>query len=398
MKKKIVALGLCVVLALSATACGKDDKKKASSGNVGKENTSTSTEKEDKPENHVANMSGTEYKGKVVLPDYKSLTIAESLVKVDEEILKKVDLNVLMAEIADFKNVKKNEGTIKEYDVVNIDYVGKINGATFEGGSAEGYNLGIGSGTFIDGFEEGLVGVETGKTVDLSLKFPDDYQSSDLAGKEVVFTVTVNYILEMTDGFVKDNQDLLRYFLYRYFSKAETVETVAEFRKVVEDGLRVQNIISYSFEKIAEEAEITADETELSNYIKEQSESYREAAEAYGYTFEEYLKNFTYFQTEKELLEYITQVHENMVLMMALAREEGVVATEDDYKAVADSMVFISAGEYEDIASFEVDYPKQTTVDDIIYGNVYYKIADYIKVVPDAEAIIKPEEKETTAE
>ena len=87
-----------------------------------------------------------------------------------------------------------------------------------------------------------------------------------------------------------------------------------------------------------------------------------------------------------------------MVLMMALAREEGVVATEDDYKAVADSMVFISAGEYEDIASFEVDYPKQTTVDDIIYGNVYYKIADYIKVVPDAEAIIKPEEKETTAQ
>lgn len=393
MKKKIVALGLCVVLALSATACGKDDKKKASSGNVGKVNTST---EKDNPENHVANMSGTEYAGTVVLPDYKNLTIAESLVKIDDEVLKKVDLNVLMAEIADFSHVKKNEGKIAEYDVVNIDYVGKIDGATFEGGSAEGYNLGIGSGTFIDGFEEGLVGVETGKTVDLSLKFPEDYQSTDLAGKDVVFTVTVNYILEMNDEFVKDNKDLLRYFLYRYFSKAETVETVAEFREVVEDGLRVQNIISYSFEKIVEEAEVTPNEIELKNYIEEQSASYKEAAEAYGYSFAEYLKNFVGFQTVNEFEEYVTQVHENMVLMMALAREEGIVATEEDYKAVVDSMVFISAGEYKDIASFEVDYPKQTTVDDIIYGNVYYKVADYIKVVPDAEAIIKPE-KETTA-
>ena len=398
MKKKIVALGLCVVLALSATACGKNDKKKASAGNVSKENTSTSVEQEDNPENHVANLAGTEYKGKVVLPDYKNLTIAESLVKIDDEILKKVDLNVLMADIADFTNVKKNQGKIKEYDVVNIDYVGKIDGATFEGGSAKGYNLGIGSGTFIDGFEEGLVGVETGKTVELSLKFPDDYQSSDLAGKNVVFTVTVNYILEMSDGFVKDNQDLLRYFLYRYFSKAETVETVAEFRKVVEDGLRVQNIISYSFNKIAEDAEITPDETELKNYIDEQSANYKEAAEAYQLSFEEYLKGFVGFQSVEEFEKYVTQVHENMVLMMALAREEGIVITEDDYKAVAESMVFISAGEYKDIASFEVDYPKQTTVDDIIYGNVYYKIADYIKVVPDSEAIIKPEEKETTAQ
>ena len=122
MRNKIVALGLCIVMALSVTACG-GDKKKASSWNVQKVNKNT--------ENSVANMSGTEYAGEVVLPDYKSITIAQSLVDIDEEILKKVDLNVLMAEIADFTNVEKNEGTIANYDVVNIDYVGTIDGATF---------------------------------------------------------------------------------------------------------------------------------------------------------------------------------------------------------------------------------------------------------------------------
>ena len=388
MRKKIVALGLCIVMALSVTACG-GDKKKASSGNVQKVNKNT--------ENSVANMSGTEYAGEVVLPDYKSITIAQSLVDIDEEILKKVDLNVLMAEIADFTNVEKNEGTIANYDVVNIDYVGTIDGATFEGGSAEGYNLGIGSSTFIDGFEEGLIGVKTGQTVDLSLTFPEDYSTEDLAGKDIVFKVTVNYILGMNDQFVKDNQELLRYFLYRYFSKAEMVETEAEFREVVEEGLRVQNIISYSFEKISQEAEITPNDIELQQYIDEQSASYEEAAAAYGVSFEEYLQYGVGFTDVAEFEEYLTQVYKNMVLMMALAREEGIVATEEEYENVVNSMVYISSGEYEDIAAFEVDYPKQTTVDDIIYGKVYYKVADYIGVVADDEAVIKPtEETETT--
>ena len=201
----------------------------------------------------------------------------------------------------------------------------------------------------------------------------------------------------MNDQFVKDNQELLRYFLYRYFSKAEMVETEAEFREVVEEGLRVQNIISYSFEKISQEAEITPNDIELQQYIDEQSASYEEAAAAYGVSFEEYLQYGVGFTDVAEFEEYLTQVYKNMVLMMALAREEGIVATEEEYENVVNSMVYISSGEYEDIAAFEVDYPKQTTVDDIIYGKVYYKVADYIGVVADDEAVIKPtEETETT--
>ncbi len=89
---------------------------------------------------------------------------------------------------------KVTEGVVAEGDIVNIDYTGKKDGVAFEGGTDTGYDLTIGSNSFIDGFEEGLVGVAIGSTVDLDLTFPTNYQAADLAGKAVVFTVKVNYV------------------------------------------------------------------------------------------------------------------------------------------------------------------------------------------------------------
>lgn len=86
------------------------------------------------------------------------------------------------------------EGTVKAGDIANINYVGKKDGAAFEGGTADNYDLTIGSGSFIDGFEEGLIGVEIGSTVDLDLTFPSSYDNEELAGKAVVFTVKVNSV------------------------------------------------------------------------------------------------------------------------------------------------------------------------------------------------------------
>ena len=90
--------------------------------------------------------------------------------------------------------VVKKSGKVKNGDNTNIDYVGKKDGVAFEGGTAQGYDLTIGSGQFIPGFEEGLIGKEIGSTVDLDLTFPEEYHSADLAGAKVVFTVTINYV------------------------------------------------------------------------------------------------------------------------------------------------------------------------------------------------------------
>lgn len=90
--------------------------------------------------------------------------------------------------------VRKTEGEVADGDTANIDYEGKKDGVAFDGGTAKGYDLKIGSGSFIEGFESGLIGKKIGDTVDLNLTFPEDYQSTDLAGKAVVFTVKINYV------------------------------------------------------------------------------------------------------------------------------------------------------------------------------------------------------------
>lgn len=90
--------------------------------------------------------------------------------------------------------VRKTEGEVSNGDTVNIDYTGKKDGIAFDGGTAEGYDLTIGSNSFIEGFETGLIGKKIGETVVLNLTFPENYNSSELAGKAVVFTVKINYV------------------------------------------------------------------------------------------------------------------------------------------------------------------------------------------------------------
>lgn len=383
MKKRILAIGMCVIMAFSMTACGKSDKKTASSGNVKKSGTVSTA---------VADMKGTEYKSTVTLPDYKSITLAESLVETSDDDLHMVDYNLLSAPTVDVTNATRNEGTIKQYDVVDIDFEGKVDGVAFEGGSSKGYNLGIGSGSFIDGFEEGLIGVKVGDTVDLSLKFPDTYSNNpDLAGKDVIFTVTVNGILGVSDQFIADNTQIIQYFLYRYFSKAEAVTTVDEYYAIVKRGLEVQQIIGNTFESIRNDTQVVYDDEELQSYIEEQEAPYYQQASESEMDIAEFLQYYN-FSSVEEFDQYWEEVYGNMCVMMAIARAENLEVTEKEYEAVVNAMVYISSGEYADVSAFEEDYDKQDTVDDILYGKVYYKVADYIKIVPDEEAQIKPQE------
>lgn len=91
---------------------------------------------------------------------------------------------------------KSTEGVVEDGDTVNIDFAGYKDGEAFDGGTAKDYDLTIGSGQFIDGFEDGLIGVEIGNEVELNLTFPEDYSNEDLKGAAVVFKVTINYALK----------------------------------------------------------------------------------------------------------------------------------------------------------------------------------------------------------
>lgn len=382
MRKKILAFGLCIALALSATACGKDKD----SEKVGKTETSSK-----------ADMTGTEYASKVTLGQYEGLEVGESVVEVSDETVKKVNCLLVTSGYfdVDTTNCEKVEGTVDTFDIANINYVGKVDGQEFEGGSAENFNLGIGTGVFIDGFETGLKGVKTGETVDLNLKFPDEYQNEELAGKDVVFTVTVNYIFGVNDAFVKDNTDEIYYFLHEYFLNGKKCETKQEFDDAVQTGIKVSNIASNIIEVIAANSEVEFDETELNAYIDSVKQPLMESAVSYNMTFEDLISYYYGLSSEEEFVEYYTKIFKNYLVLIKIAKETGITITDEQYETVVQSMVDHSDGQYTTIGEYEVDTPKQSIVDDLICGQVYYKLADTVKVVPDDQTTTMASEDET---
>ena len=151
------------------------------------------------------------------LGNYKGVEVKrESTEVTDEEVDQKIqsilDANPEYVEITD--------SPAQNGDTVDIDYVGMKDGVAFDGGTAQGYKLELGSGTFIDGFEDGLVGASVGQELSLNLTFPENYGNSDLAGQAVVFDVTVNAIEEKKDAVLDDN----------FVQRVSDFKTVDEFR------------------------------------------------------------------------------------------------------------------------------------------------------------------------
>lgn len=154
-------------------------------------------------------MTQIDWSQYIDIGEYSSIELDMYPDVTDEDI--ENEINTLLLSMGE--TVEVTDRAAEEGDTLDIDFVGTVDGEEFEGGSYSGYSLTLGSGTFIDGFEEGLIGAETGQTVTLNLQFPDPYRNNpDLAGKDVVFTVTVNSITEtiypeFNDAFVAENTD-----------------------------------------------------------------------------------------------------------------------------------------------------------------------------------------------
>lgn len=141
---------------------------------------------------------------------YTGLETEKIKVKVSEqEIQEKVEAALKENQ----KNEKLEKGEVlKKGDTANIDYLGKVDGKEFDGGASQGFDLELGSNAFIEGFEDGLIGTKVGDTTDVEVTFPEDYQGKKVAGKDAVFTVTVNSatrpnVPEYDEAFVKKYTD-----------------------------------------------------------------------------------------------------------------------------------------------------------------------------------------------
>ncbi len=202
---------------------------------------------------------------------------------------------------------KVTDRAIKQGDVANIDYAGYKDGVAFDGGTAQGQDLEIGSGQFIPGFEEGLVGVKPGKTVDLNLTFPENYGSADLAGQDVVFTVTVNYITERTAS--------------------------------EEDTLQAKNEIwgEAVFNQVLEKSECSDYPQDQVDYFrKKYEELYTSMATSNGYnSLEEFYTAVgeTEESFNKIIKDYAEHSVKRQLVAEAIAEKEGIEVTDKEYKS-----------------------------------------------------------------
>ena len=179
----------------------------------------------------------------------------------------------------------------QEGDTVTIDYVGKKDGVAFDGGTATGAQLTLGSGTYIDGFEDGVIGHKIGDTFDLDLTFPENYGQTDLAGQAVVFTVTLQGISEtnvpeLTDEFVKTVSD--------------TATTVEEYKKEVKESMETSNEENQTSTLKEEAWQAVLSNTTVNKYPKKELKSmistitdrYKSMADSYGLEFADFLEQY----------------------------------------------------------------------------------------------------------
>lgn len=196
MKKRFAALLLAAAAVVSLAGCGQT-----------------------KSLAYLKNIKASDYVE--LSDDYSHVTVeVPAETEVTDEMVENT-INYKLSSSAAYQEVTDHD-TVKKGDTVNIDYTGTKDGKEFSGGSAKDYDLTIGSGSFIDGFEDGLIGHKKGENVTLNLTFPKDYSNTDLAGQDVVFKVTINKIEklvtpELTDEWVAEQN-------------IDGVSTVDEFR------------------------------------------------------------------------------------------------------------------------------------------------------------------------
>lgn len=306
-KTKLMALMLIGCLTISLSACGAKD-------------------------NYVMPYSKYDLSEYVTLGDYKGIEVTETKVSVtDEEVQAEVQNRVNAAS----KQVEKKEGTATKGDSVKITYVGKTDGKAFEGGSTgdEGTIITLGSSGYIEGFDEGVIGMKVGEEKTLSLKFPEDYAlNKDLAGKDATFDVNLKAIMVTETpkydlDFVKENSE---------------EKSIKAYEQSIKDELYKQKETSAKEEmknnlwaNVMDNSEVLKyPETELQATKDTNKEYYETYAKQYNMELKEFIQQYTGMD-EKAYEEYLQQYAEAIVsqemVMYSIAEAEDLSVSNKEY-------------------------------------------------------------------
>lgn len=285
MRKNIKAILLASCLALAVTGCTSNNQASKSTTKA-TESTEASSQSETKKVT-MGEFNASDYAS---ISGYKKLKVSKSDVEVKDSDVES-QKNSLINSKTTTKEIK--DRAVKKGDTVNIDYTGKMDGKEFEGGSATGSDLVIGSGSFIDDFEDQLIGKKPGQTVEVNVTFPDPYENNkDYSGKDATFTVKINSIKESvvpeyTDKFVAANTEY---------------KTIKEYEKSIRDSLYESNLQSATTDAMIKACKVKDYPKSLLTYCQTTAVNYyTQVASMYGLTYKEYLEKLGY--TEDSFLE-----------------------------------------------------------------------------------------------
>lgn len=348
----------------------------------------------DQPEINVTTMekgSDMTFEASVVvepeieLGDYKGLEIEKQNVELTEEELQE-SIDHQLGHLAEM--VVKEDGAVEDGDTVNIDFDGYVDGEQFEGGQAEGYDLEIGSGSFIPGFEEQLVGVKIGEEKDVTVTFPEEYHAEELAGKEATFKAKVNEIK------YKDVPELTDEIANELDAEANTVDEYKEnLRKKLTEQKETDaenNQKEEAISKASNNASVEIPDAMINTELDRMVQEFGQRMQQQGLNLETYYQISG--QDESQLREQMKDDAEERVktnlTLTAIADAEEIEVTEADIDKELEKM----SGQF----NMSVEDIKQTLGNtDIVKNDV--RIQNVIDLLVKEAKLIEPSKDDTEA-
>ena len=267
-------------------------------------------------------------KPEVELGTYKGVKIDKIDVTVSDE---EVDAEVEKERKSNGRTVSVEDRAVQDGDTTVIDFEGFVDGVAFDGGKGENYPLTIGSGTFIPGFEEALIGAELNKEVDVNVTFPEDYQASELAGKPAVFKCTVK---EIKETILPDLDD-------EFAGEVSEFDTLAEYKEDVRKNLLEKKEAAAKDAKedavvqaIIDDAKMEIPDAMLETQQRQMVDEFAQRIQAQGLTVEQYLQ-FT-GMTVDSLLEQVKpqalQRIQSRLVLEAVVAAEKIEASDEEFE------------------------------------------------------------------
>ncbi len=267
-------------------------------------------------------------KPEVKLGKYKGVEVEKAETSVTDE---EVDAEINKERENNARNIDVTDRAVKDGDITTLDFEGFVDGVPFEGGKGENYPLTIGSGAFIPGFEEQLIGAEIGKEVEVNVTFPEDYQAEELKGKAAVFKCTVREIKEKELPALDDE----------FASEVSEFETLAEYKADVKGKLEERKAKEAKdareaavIEAIVKDSDMEIPEAMLATQQRQMVDEFAQRIQMQGLSIDQYYQ-FTGSSYEQMIEQVKPQAEKRIksrLVLEAVVAAENIVATDEDYE------------------------------------------------------------------